>query len=61
MNCHILEAEGRKKLKIVEVSLQICQNCLRENGAKNFRPDCSLNLSFQLSKLFYDFRIHTDT
>ena len=36
LNCHILGTKGRRKLKFGEVSLQICQNILRENLAKIF-------------------------
>ena len=32
--------EGSRKLKFGEVNLQIFKKFLRENLAKNFRPDC---------------------
>ena len=42
-NCHILETEGRRKLKFSEVRLHICQNLLLTNiRAKTlFRPECT--------------------
>ena len=42
LNCHILGIEGRKKLKFSEDRVQICQNFLKENRAKNVQPECPL-------------------
>ena len=43
LNCYILVTETRRKLKFGKVSLQICQNCMRENRANFFRPERPFN------------------
>ena len=36
LSCHILGTEGRRKVNFGEVSIQVCQNLLKENRAKKF-------------------------
>ena len=50
--CYISETKGRKNFKYGEVSLQMGQFFLRENGAKNFRLEChfNANLSRRVNK-----------
>ena len=49
--CYISRTEGRRKLKFGEVGLQICENFLKKNRAKNFRPDCPFKANQRMATL----------